>query len=171
MNLGGINLSPKDTKNIALTAFGGFATFATLAIGNLVIKRKLVRPLKIDTKHLPKNDEMLMVLLAHIEDNIYENIDPVAYIRLVDSCDEIVGIKVKLQNLKTKEDMILLEDCKIDGFLYLERAKESIERLKLIIKTKLVADIAYRCTNTLERIEKQLDQHYTIIHLLAKQNS
>lgn len=163
-----MNLSKKDAKNIALTAFGGFATFATLAIGNTLIRRKLVRPLKTDTKYLFKGDELLMVLLAHIEDHVYESLDPVAYIRLVDSCDEIVGIKIKLQGNKKPASNLL--DFKIDAFLHLDRAKNNIDRLKEKIKKDLVADVAYLCTTTLERIEKQLDQHYIIINLLTKEN-
>ena len=161
-----MSLTKTDTKNILLTALGGFATFATLAFGNALVRQKLVSKLKIETKYLPHNDDMLMVLLADVENYVYDNIDPVAYIRLVDSCDELIGIKLALQ--KQKIDSPQLLDKRIDAFIFVDRAKENIERLKIICKKKLSADHCYSCFTSFKRIETQLDYHYDIIHILTK---
>ncbi len=161
-----MKLSKQDTKNIVVTAFGGFVAFATLAFGNTLIRRKLVSPLKVEVVYLTKHDEMMMILLADVEKYVYDEVDPVAYIRLVDSCDQLVGIKIKLQQMKTK---IVNLDERINAFIFLERAKENIERLKLNIRKKIQGDLAYSCVSSLGRIEKQLDEHFNIIYLLTKE--
>ena len=161
-----MKLSRQDTKNIAVTAFGGFVAFATLAFGNILIRRKLVSPLKVEVLFLAKHDEMIMILLADVEKYVYDEIDPVAYIRLVDSCDQLVGVKIKLQQTKTK---IANLDERISAFIHLERAKENIERLKKNIRAKLQGDLAYSSISSLGRIEKQLDEHFNIIYLLTKE--
>lgn len=160
-----MKLTRQDTKNIALTAFGGFITFATLSFGNTLVKRKLVSQLKVEVKHLALHDEMMMILLADVEKYVYDDIDPVGYIRLVDSCDQLIGLKMELQK-QTKFNKL---DKRIDGFLFLERAKENIERLKTSIKEKIPGDLAYSSVSSLNRIQKQLDEHFNIICLLTKE--
>lgn len=160
-----MKLTKEDTKNIFITALGGCVTFATLAFGNTLVRRKLVSKLKVEVQYLVPHDEMTMILLADVEKYVYDDIDPVGYIRLVDSCDQLVGLKIKLQQKVIKTENL---DQRINAFLHLERAKESIERLKTQLRKKVQGDNAFSAVSSLNRIEQQLDQHFDIIYLLTK---
>ena len=155
----------KDAQRIGLTAFGGFVAFATLALSNTIIRKKLVSPLKVETPFLEKHDEMLMIFLADVENFLYEH-DAVAYVRLVDASDLLVKLKVELQQQTTKPCDFL--DIRINAFLDQKRALSNIERLKEVAKKKLSAEQSYTCLSSLSRIEKQLEFHEGIIFMLTE---
>lgn len=160
-----MKICKKDAQTIGLTAFGGFVAFATLALSNIIIRKKLVSPLKVETPFLEKHDEMLMILLADVENALYDY-DPVAYVRLVDACDVLVKLKVQLQQQLTNPSEFL--DTRIDAFLNQKRASSNIERLKEVAKKELSAETSYSCFSSLSRIEKQLDFHESVIFMLTE---
>jgi hypothetical protein len=161
-----MKISIQDTKNIALTACGGFVAFATLAFGNTLIRKKLVGELKVETTYLAKHDELLMILLADVEEHVYDDIDPVAYIRLVDSCDLLLEVKVLIQNQSQSQklDASQLLDMRIDCFLHWKRAISNIERLKT---HKNIKNGSY--FESLDRIQAQLTKHKEIVYILTEQ--
>ncbi len=156
-----MKFSTDDFKNILVTATCGFAAFATLAVGNTLVRRKFACHLKIEAPNLIANSEdSLLVLLLDVEECAYDH-DPVAYIRLVDSCDHIIKIRTELMQQKTTKDEFL--NVRIDIFLEMDRIEESLMRLRALAeKAESIS-----CLQSLTKIEKMCKDHKDLIYILT----
>ncbi len=159
-----MNLRTNDIKNVLFTAGFGFLGFASLAVGNLLVKRKLVSSLKVDSPNLAKHDETLMIYLSDVEAATYDH-DPVAYIRLVDTCDRIVAMRSDL--VAQKIDIQQFADVRIDVFLQKERMEENVQRLEVLAR-KLES---ISCLKSLEEIANRIGSHTELIYMLTIEKS
>jgi hypothetical protein len=158
-----MHVSASDLKQVGGFGLAGALVASAYSLFQVYAKQKTGQQLQVETCAL-QEDEYLFTLIQNLQ-NKFADQDKVAFIRTVDSIDQLVFLRTQLQ---AGNILPGLED-RVESYVLLKKAEENMSRLSdtMLIK-KTHAREVIEVQQLAKKIFDQLETHVLAIMRLCK---
>ena len=152
----------KDSVQIGSFGVAGAVVAGTYALFMKYAKSKTLPKLSVETSALSLDSALYNII--HQLDSEFSKHDPVAFIRIVDSCDQIVYLRTQLQSKKIEPE----PEDRVEAHVMHQCAKENMTRLVSVLSNTEHPRDVVRASRLWNMADELLDSHMVTIVRLCK---
>jgi hypothetical protein len=153
-----MNVTVRDLKQVGGFGLAGAIVASAYSLFQVYAKQKTGQQLEIETFAV-QDDDYLFSLLQQFQSTFSDN-DKVGFLRVVDASDQLVFLRMQLQNQKILPG---LQD-RVDAYVFMKRAEQNLERItKSMVYSNVSAREIIHAQQLSSKIFSQLETHVMAI--------
>lgn len=155
-----MNLAKDDIKQIASFGLAGAVVASAYSMFKTYAIRKVGEPLEIETCSIHE-DGQLLALLRKME-TLYSHHDKVAYFRVVDTADQLLFLRLRLNKKEIEPD----RSDRDHSYILFKRIQTNLKRL-IDSMNKVHPKDVVMAQNLASKIAEKCEEHVTVIMRLC----